>query len=77
MMHVPSFDEDTISVLNLLKQTLPIEAVCSFRTPTKLCRIASIFHTRTWPSTPPLTKIFPQLEIVNAEQPLLCALGIA
>ena len=50
---------------------------CSLRTPTSDCFSGSIFQTRTWPSTPPDTRVLPLDVSATAVQPLLCAFGIA
>ena len=72
-MHVPSLDEDRISFPNELKSTVATDAECCFSTPTRLWLLARIFHTLTWPSTPPLAKRRPLLDTETQVQPLLCA----
>lgn len=68
-MHVPSLDDETTSLSNLLNSTDETGAVWSFSTPTNVWRVGSNFHTRTWPSHPPLTKVLPHDDIVRHEQP--------
>lgn len=60
---------DTTSVSVLLKSNEVIGPEWSFKTANKLWRNGSIFHMRTCPSMPPVTKIRPVEEIAKALQP--------
>ena len=64
LMHISSF------LRTLMQDTEPL---CSFIASTRLCDVAVTFHTRTWPSPPPLMIRLQSDVVAMAVTPLLWA----